>query len=192
MRFATFCLAALASACVVQPTEPYETAYATAPEAPAYPMYPQPAYPSGTYAAAPVPASTMPVSRAALSYEELNQCIALDRSAKFGANEVVAANPELERRRQRIMEDNRRIETQRQTVDSRSRTQVDSFNRDVADLAAFTVDYNQDTGRMQSRADEVNRMVARYNQECAGRPYKRADMRSLTGDPDYRLGSTRG
>ncbi|HUP91691.1 MAG TPA: hypothetical protein VM074_05535 [Solimonas sp.] len=168
----------LTAACTTQPLEPYDVAFGTAPVATGYPTPLQPV------------ASTAP-HRTELSQAELSQCVALDRSAKSDVNLLAATSPDLQYRRAQIAEEQRLVEARRATLDTRSPAQVEEYNRRVADLAAFTVDYNTDTRYLQGSADTIGRAVASYNQDCAGRPYRYKDMAEITGDRNYRLGGPR-
>ena len=162
----------LAPAPVYAPASSYATA-------PAYPVYTDPAY-TGV--------RTTPESPYAMSYTQLSHCVELDRNAKAGAAEIATANDHLNARRAQIDREAREIEARRHALNTRRAAEVNNFNREVADLAAFTTDYNADTSFAQTRANAVNQMVAEYNSNCANRPYHLRDMQALTGSRFTRLG----
>ncbi|HUP91692.1 MAG TPA: hypothetical protein VM074_05540 [Solimonas sp.] len=178
MKIISLSLVVLAAGCSTYATQPAPVEYATA----------GPAYVHTPAGYAPAQVVVVPASTYAMSQEELRQCIALDQAAKAGASEVAITNPDLERRRASIAEQRRMIEARRGYVDSRNPAAVDQFNRQVAEFAAFTADYNADTSRAQSRADTVNRTVADYNRLCAGRNYHLRDMDAVAGDRYRHLG----
>lgn len=197
-RTAFFCLIALTSACSTYATrnavddemariEPASRAL------PGYGYAPAPDYSvAGDHSSAPGythGVSPVPEHSGAISQAQLRHCIELDRSAKAAASRAAVAHAADNERRARIEYEARTNEARRSELERlRTTPEVNRYNQRVADLAAFTTDYNADTASAPGSAQSDIRTVTEYNQQCAGRPYYLRDMGVLTGERTTRLG----